>query len=69
MFAPDINPISSLEFQIFSRFIGEDWSLIYEDRFHIQSTKNLESKYQHGADYYLGQTLSRLEAKKRNLRN
>ena len=23
-----------LKFQIFSRFIGVDWSLIYEDRFH-----------------------------------
>ena len=57
------------KFQIFSRFIGVDWSLIYEDHFTIKSTEYLKSNYEPGSDYYLGQTLSRLEAKKGNLCN
>ena len=36
--------------------------------FTVKSTEDLKSKYKPGSDYYLGQTLSRLEAKKRNLR-
>ena len=31
----------------------------------IKSTEDLESKYKYGSYYYLGQTLSRLEAKKK----
>ena len=31
VFVRDNNPIRSLEISIFSRFIGVDWSLIYED--------------------------------------
>ena len=37
--------------------------------FSIKSTEDLKSKYIPGSDHYLGQTLSRLEAKKRNLHN
>ena len=37
--------------------------------FTIKSTEDLKSQYKLGLDYYLGQTLSRLEAKKRNLHN
>ena len=33
VFVPYNNPIRSSEFQIFGRFIGVDWSLIYEDSF------------------------------------
>ena len=33
----------------------------------ITPTEDLKSKYKPGSDYYLGQTLSQLEAKKRNL--
>ena len=33
VFAPDNNPDHG-KFQIFSRFIGVDWSLICENRFH-----------------------------------
>ena len=46
-----------------------DWSLTLEDPFHIKSTKDLQLENKPGSDYYLGQTLSRLEAKKRNLRH
>ena len=31
----------------------------------IKSTEDLKSKYKPGSDYYLGQTLSRLEAEKK----
>ena len=54
-------------FEIFSRFIGVDWSLICEDVFTIKSTEDLKSEYKQGSDYYLWQTLSQLEAKKGNL--
>ena len=64
VFAPDNNPIRSLE--IFSRFISVDWSLIRETVFTIKSSEDLKLT---GSDYYLGQTLSWLEARKRNLRN
>ena len=37
--------------------------------FTIKSNEDMKSKYKSGLDYYLRQTLSRLEAKKRNLRN
>ena len=37
--------------------------------FTIKSSEDLKIKYKPGSDSYLGQTLSRLEAKKRNLRN
>ena len=37
--------------------------------FTIKSTEDLKSKYKPGSDYYLGQTLGRLEAMNRNLRN
>ena len=36
--------------------------------FTIKSIKDVKSKYKPRSDYYLGQTLSRLESKKRNLR-
>ena len=35
--------------------------------FTIQSTEHLKSKYKLGIDYYMGQTVSRLGAKKGNL--
>ena len=57
-------------FKFFSRFIGVDLSLIYEDRFHrFKSTEDVKSKFNPGSDYYLGQILSRSEAMKRNPRN
>ena len=34
VFAPDHNLIRSLEIAIFLRFIGVDWSPIFEDHFH-----------------------------------
>ena len=34
VFAPNNDPIRSLEFQNFSGLIGVDWELIYEDHFH-----------------------------------
>ena len=37
--------------------------------FTFKSTEDLNSQYKLGFDYYLGRTLSRLEAKKRNLHN
>ena len=37
--------------------------------FTIKSTKDLKLEHKPGSDYYLGQTLNRLDAKKRNLRN
>ena len=59
VFALDNNPnqITHWKFQIFSRIIGVDWPLIYEDCFRIKSTENLKSKYKHRSDYYLGQAL------------
>ena len=61
-----IVPSNHWKFQIFSRFIGVDWSFIHETVFTIKSTEDLKSA---GSDYYLGQTLSWLEARKRNLHN
>ena len=37
--------------------------------FTIKSTEDLKSQYKLELDYYLEQTLSRLEAKKKNLHN
>ena len=57
------------KFQIFSKFIGVDWSFVLRTIFTTKSTEDLKSKYKQGSDNYLVQTLSRLEAKKRNLGN
>ena len=45
------------KFQMFSRFIGVDWSLIHENIFTIKSAVDLKSKYKVGSDHYLRQTL------------
>ena len=64
VFAPDDNPIRSLEISNFSRFIDIDWSI-----FTMKSYEDLKSKDKPESDYYLGQTISQLKAKKRNLPN
>ena len=40
-----------------------------QNAFAIKSSEDMKSHYKLGSDYYLGQTLSGLEVKKRNLRN
>ena len=65
MFVPDNNPVIK-----FSPDLSvKTGHLFIRAVFTIKSTKDLESKYKPGLDYYLGQTLGWLEAKKRNLRN
>ena len=61
MFAPDNNPVSSLEisnFQ-FSRFIVVDWSLIHGDLLSIKSIEDLKSENKQGSDDHLVKTLNR----------
>ena len=57
------------KFRILSRFIGKTGHKFMRTVFTIKSTEDLKSKYKPGSDYYLGQTLSQLEATKRNLSN
>ena len=61
MFAPDNNPVSSLEisnFQ-FSGFIVVDWSLIHGDLLSIKSIEDLKSENKQGSDDYLVKTQNR----------
>ena len=70
VFAPDNNPVRSLEILKFSitvsRFIGVDWSLIHHETIFSIESEVLKSTR---SDNYLRQTLSWLEARKSNLHN
>ena len=46
-----------------------DLLVLIGNLFMIKSSEDLKSKYKPGSDYYLGNTLSRLKAKKRNFHN
>ena len=53
VFAPDKNPVMSLEFSNFSRFIGVTGHLYMRTVFTTKSTEDLKSKYKPESDYYL----------------
>ena len=67
VFAQIIIQSDQWKFQNFSKIIGVD--IVIRAVFTSKSTEDLKSKYKHRSDHYLGQTLNRLEAKKRNLCN
>ena len=71
MFAPDNIPIRSLEIsnKFSADLLVKTGYLFMRTIYTFKSPEDLKSQYKLGLDYYLGQTLSRLEAKKRNLHN